>query len=229
MRRRGERSGSGSRASILWTTLALALALDPRAAVAAEWSFQAAVGFPFDLPLQLTIRQRGEAPIRVRAHWDARPFEAPLYYDLRVARRSGGGEWALDFVHHKLYLSNPPPEVQELVISHGFNLLFASHAQEVARDTWARVGAGLVIAHPESTVRGRTLDGGGPFGAGYYPAGPLLAVGAERRFFPSGGLFLSLQGLATAGWARVPIAGGSATFPHLSLHALGGVGFAGGR
>jgi hypothetical protein len=209
--------------------LALVSMLQPGAAVAADWSFQAAVGFPFDFPLPLTIRQQGEAPIRVRARWNAQPFELPLYYDLRIARRSGDGEWSLDFVHHKLYLANPPPEVQEFTISHGFNVLFASHAHEIARDTWARAGAGLVIAHPESTVRGRTFDGAGPLGGGFYPAGPVFVLGAERRFFPTGGLFLSLQGLAMAGWARVPVAAGSATFPNLSVHALGGIGFATGR
>ena len=203
--------------------------LPPGSAVAADWSFQAAVGFPFDLPLPLTIRQSGEPRIDVHARWDARPFQSPLYYDLRVARRSGGSEWSLDFLHHKLYLANPPPEVREFAISHGFNLLFASHAREVARDTWARAGAGLVIAHPESTVRGRTFGGSGPFGGGLYPAGPVLVLGAERRFFPVGGMFFSLQGLATASWARVPVAGGEAMLTDLSVHALGGVGFATGR
>ncbi len=209
--------------------LALASSVAPQAAGAAGWSFQAAVGFPFDFSLPVTIRQGGEAPIRVSARWETRPFESPLYYDLRVARWSGGSEWSVDLLHHKLYLTNPPPEVQELGISHGFNLLFVSHAREVARDTWARVGAGLVVAHPESIVRGRRFEGAGPFGGGYYPAGPTLVAGAERRFFPAGGLFVSLQALATASWVRVPVAGGSASMPDLSVHALGGLGFASGQ
>lgn len=209
--------------------LALALASSPRAAFAAGWSVQAAVGFPFDLSLPVAIRQRGEAPIRVRARWETRPFRSPIYYDLRVARSAGGREWALDLLHHKLHLANPPPDVQELSISHGFNLVFVSHAREVARDTWARAGAGLVVAHPESTVRGRTFDGRGPLGGGYYPAGPTLVVGAERRLFPAGGLFVSLQALASASWARVPVVGGHATVPDVSVHALGGLGFATGR
>ncbi len=221
--REGERLAAGSRIALC---VALALASIPGArAAAASWSFQAALGLPFDLPLPLTIRQSGEEPIRLRARWSARPFEPPLYYDLRVARPAGGNEWALDFVHHKLYLANPPPEVQEFAVSHGFNLLFASGAREVARDTWARVGAGLVLAHPESTVRGRRYDGVG----GYTPAGPTLVLGAERRFFPAGRLFFSLQGLAAASWVRVPVAGGSATFADVSVHALGGVGFTTGR
>jgi hypothetical protein len=210
--------------------VALAAALAPRSPGAAEWSFQASVGFPFDLALPLTIKQRGEAPIRVRARWTTQPFESPFYYDLRVARRSGASEWAVDLLHHKLYLTNPPPEVQHFSISHGYNLLFVSLAREVTRDTWARAGAGLVVAHPESTVRGRTFAGGGPLGGGYYPAGPMLVVGAERRYFPTGGgLFLSAQGLAFASWARAPVAGGSATVRDLSVHALGGLGYATAR
>lgn len=228
MRRAGGRSGAGRRALGVAAAVALASSPAPQAA-AAEWSLQAAVGFPFDLSLPVTIRQRGEAPIRFRGRWETRPFRSPLYYDLRVARSGGGKEWSVDLLHHKLYLVNPPPEVQELGISHGYNLLFVTHAREVARDTWARVGAGLVVAHPESTVRGRTFEGRGPLGGGYYPAGSTLVAGAERRFFPGGGLFVSLQALAAASWARVPVAGGSATVPDLSVHALGGVGIATGR
>jgi len=201
----------------------------PGVAAAAGWSFQAAVGFPFDLSLPLTIRQQGEAPIRVRARWETRPFESPLYYALRGARWSGGSEWAVDLLHHKLYLTNPPPEVQRFGVSHGYNLVLFSHAREVARDTWARAGAGLVVAHPESTVRGRTFEGGGPLGGGYHLSGPAVVVGAERRFFPAGAVFLSVQGLAAASWARVPVAGGHATVPDVSVHLLGGVGAASGR
>lgn len=209
--------------------VALLLSLAPGAGAAADWSVQAAVGFPLDLPLPVTIRQEGEAPIRLRARWDARPFRSPIYWDVRVARSGGGKEWSLDLLHHKLHLANPPAEVQGFDISHGFNLLFVSHAREVARDTWARAGAGLVVAHPESTVRGRTFEGRGPLGGGYYLAGPALVIGAERRFFPAGGLFFSIQGLAAASWSRVPVAGGSATVPDLSVHAIGGLGFATGR
>jgi hypothetical protein len=203
---------------------ALVAALVPAAAPAAEWSLHAAVGFPFDLPLRVTIRQAGEPPVRFRARWETRPFEAPPYYDLRVSRRAGGSEWSVDLLHHKLHLTNPPPEVQRLGVSHGYNLVFVSHAREVGRDVWGRVGAGLVIAHPESTVRGRTLEGGGPLGGGYHPAGPTIAAGAERRFAPAGPLLLSVQGLATASWARVPVADGHATVPDVAVHLLGGVG-----
>jgi hypothetical protein len=209
--------------------IGIALAAHASASANAGWSFQVSVGLPFDLPLPLTIDQRGESPLRVRARWETRPFESPLYLDLRIARWDGRGEWSLDVLHHKLYLTNPPAEVQQFGVSHGYNLVFVSHAREVARDTWARAGAGVVIAHPESTVRGRAFEGGGPLGGGYYPAGPTLVLGAERRLFPVGGLFFSLQGLAAASWARVPVADGHATVPDVSLHALFGTGLASGR
>jgi hypothetical protein len=208
---------------------ALVAALASAAAPAAEWSIHAAVGFPLDLPLPVTIRQRDEASVRFRARRETRPFEAPWYYDLRASRRSGGGEWSVDLLHHKLYVTNPPPEVQRFGVSHGYNLLLASHAREIGRGVWARVGAGLVIAHPETTVRGRTHEGGGPLGGGYHPAGPTVAVGAERRFAPAGPLLLTVQGLATASWARVPVADGHATVPDVALHVLGGVGLRAGR
>jgi hypothetical protein len=194
---------------------------------AASWSFQVAVGFPFDLPMPLTIRQRGEPTLEVRARYDARPFQSPLYYDVRVSRRSGGSEWSLDLLHHKLHLENRPAEVQEFSISHGYNLVVLSHARELARGTWARAGGGAVVAHPENTIRGRPVPPGGPFGAGYHLAGAVVAGGLEQRLVPGDGpVFVSLQGLATLAWARVPVAGGTATAPDAALHALLGVGAA---
>jgi hypothetical protein len=35
---------------------------------------------------------------------------------------TGNTDWAIEYLHHKLYLSNPPAEVQSFAISHGYNL-----------------------------------------------------------------------------------------------------------
>lgn len=77
-------------------------------------------------------------------------------YAYRIGRWSGRTAWEAELVHHKLYLENPPPAVQHFEVTHGYNLATANRAWATDRRTVLRVGVGLVIAHPEGRVRGRT-------------------------------------------------------------------------
>jgi hypothetical protein len=211
-----------ARARLLASAALLAVG---QAAAGAEWGVQILFGGPLNLRTPLTIRQTGEPDLDVRAHWTTRPFESPIYYGVGGFRRDGGREWALELLHHKLYLRNPPPEVQRFSISHGYNLLLASYGIELARGIWTRVGGGAVVAHPESTVRGRTLDEGrGLFGLGYHLAGPAVSAGIEGRV-PLGTerLRLALGGRVTGGYAFVPVEGGRARVPNVALHATAGI------
>jgi hypothetical protein len=190
----------------------------------ASWGVQVFVGSPLNARSPLTIRQHGEPDLEVRARWRTRPFESPLYYGVGAHRRAGGREWYGELVHHKLYLANPPPEVEEFSVSHGYNLVILGHGREVARGVWARAGAGVVVAHPESTVRGRTLpQDGGPFGRGYHLAGPALSAGVEGRVPLGDRLRLLLGGRVTGAYAVVPVEGGRAHVPNVAFHATAGV------
>jgi hypothetical protein len=205
--------------------LAAALLAAPAPARGATWSVQLFLGGALNLRTPLTIRQDGEPRVRLRARWETRPFENPVYYGVGVARRDGGREWSLELVHHKVYLANPPPEVQDFSVSHGYNLVLLSRGIEIGRGVWTRIGAGAVVAHPESTVRGRKLpQDGGPLGLGYHLAGPALAAGVEARV-PLGDRFrVALGGRASAAYAVVPVEGGSARVPNVALHATAGLG-----
>ncbi len=88
-----------------------------------------------------------------------------------------------------------------------------------------RAGAGVVVAHPENAVRGKALpQDGGLLGWGYYLAGPTLQAAVEKQIRLKGDLFLPVEGKATASFARVPVADGSADVPHAALHGLAGLG-----
>ena len=205
--------------------LAAAMLAAAQPAAGAEWGVQILFGGPLNLRTPLTIRQSGEPDVHARARWETRPLERPIYYGVGGFRRDGGREWALELLHHKLHLRDPPPEVQRFSISHGYNLLVASYGIELARGLWTRVGGGAIVAHPESTVRGRTLDEGrGLFGLGYHLAGPALSAGLEGRV-PLGTerLRLALGGRFTGGYAVVPIEGGRAHVPNLAFHATAGL------
>jgi hypothetical protein len=82
-----------------------------------------------------------------------------------------------------------------------------------------------VIAHPESTVRGRRLDEEGGIVDGYYLTGPTFCAGAGRDIALYRGLFLSLSAMLSGSFATVPIEGGEASVPNLALHGHLGLGY----
>lgn len=203
-----------------------ALALLSAASVRSrEWSLELYGGAAASAPSRLTIRQGDFPDLRFTAHFETRSFESPVYYSGRLGVGTRGGHrWELQLVHHKLHLREPPAEVQSFSITHGFNILSLSRAWE--RRGWAlRLGGGLVLAHPESAVRGRRLsEQEGLLGRGYYLTGPAAQLGAGRRFPLLRGLFLSAEMELAAARARVPVAGGDASMSNVSVHARFGLG-----
>ncbi|MEW6364557.1 MAG: hypothetical protein AB1714_07945 [Acidobacteriota bacterium] len=195
------------------------------AAAADGWVFQFFGGSALNIDTPLTIRQPGYEDIDISATYMTRPFEDSPYYAYRIARWKGGAAWELEFVHHKLHLRNTTSEVPHFEVTHGFNLLHVNRAWERPRFLY-RVGAGVVIGHPESTVRGMPSSGkGGLFNAGYFLAGITGHVAAEKRFHLTRKLFASLEGKLGAAYARVPVAEGKATVPNVAFHGLFGIGY----
>ncbi|BDG03395.1 hypothetical protein [Anaeromyxobacter oryzae] len=202
---------------------AAGLALAARAGADPAWSIRVLGGGAWSPRTRLDVEQNGEPDIRVQASWDHKPFEAPLYWVVGFARRNRGREWSLELIHDKLYLENPPPEVQEFTLSHGWNLLLAGYGYEVQPGLWIRGGAGPVISHPENIVRGRTnVQNTGV--DGYHLSGAALWAGLEERIsFWRMEVILGVRG--TAAYAEVPIAGGFARVPNLAFHANLGLAF----
>jgi hypothetical protein len=211
---------------LLLAFLASALAL-PAAAIAEDdgWVFQGSIGAVANLETSLEIRQDGFETIDLDADYETRPFESPLYYSLRAGKWRNGRGWELELIHQKVFLQDPPPEIQYFAISHGYNVLTLNRAWEARGLVW-RIGAGAVIAHPENEVRGRVLDPGDTnLSGGYHLTGPSFQAGAEKRFALGDRWFLGLEGKATAARAVVPVAGGEAEVPNAAVHALLGIGY----
>ncbi len=222
--------GRGGVRWLLAVLPAVAAAQEPAAgAPRAAWTVHLLGGTAWNAPTRLVIRQAGSADVAMTARYATRAFEPPFYYAVRVGRWGAGGGWDLELLHHKLYLQDLPPEVARFEVTHGYNLLTVQRGWRV-QALRVRAGAGVVIAHPTSDVRGRFLQGGGNLAGGYHLAGPALQGGAGGAW-PLGGPFAVLaEARLTAAWAEVPVAGGSATVPNLALHALLGVGWrSGGR
>jgi hypothetical protein len=184
-----------------------------------------AAGLQYNVPMRLVIRQADAPDIKLLARYETRPFAEVPYYDIRLGIERRGAGWELELVHHKLYLANLPSEVDTFEITHGYNFLTLNRMLE-----WLGVefrgGAGIVLTHPQTTVRDRRFpERGGFFNSGFYVSGPAAQLGAGERFFFGHRFFVGVEGKATGAFARIPIAGGNADVPNLALHGLLSVGW----
>lgn len=201
-----------------------ALGSPGRAFAQVRWSFELFAGSAHSFPTHLTVRQTGEPELSLTARYATRPWSQAPYYAYRIGRWGRRGAWEIGLIHHKLYLTNAPAEIERFEVSHGYNLLCVGRALPW-RGFILRVGAGAVIAFPETTIRGRLNEGtGGLLGSGYHLAGPTAALGVGRRLTVSRRLFLSLEADLTASRAKIPVQGGEAVTPNLAAHGLAGLG-----
>jgi hypothetical protein len=183
------------------------------------------LGTAWNAPVPLHIRQSGHEWLRFTARYSTRAFEFPLYYVARGTLTGGDGAgWALELVHHKLHLTNPPREVSAFSVSHGYNLLLLSRLRPRGPWRWG-AGGGVVVAHPENTVRGLAWpERLGLFRDGYYLAGTAVTGFAGRRVALGTRAHAVAEARLAMAWARVPVAQGSALAPHLGLHLALGLG-----
>lgn len=183
-------------------------------------------GSAFNFPSPLTVHQRGFPDIRVsRASYETRPFGDYPYYAWRVSLWDGDAAWEFEHIHHRLFLTNPPPEIQVFAIHFGYNYFLLGRAWK--RDGFVyRAAAGAVMTNPENTIRGRKFHTGpGLLDTGYYFSG-LGARGAVARHIDlTRHVFLTGEAAFSAGFAwRVPVVDGSANVPNFALHGHLGVG-----
>ena len=200
----------------------IALALAPRSATA-QIEVQAFFGSAASLPLPISIHQNGEPDLNFTAHWDTKPTRPTWYYAWRIGVWKGNRGWRLDHTHHKIYLTNPPAEVQQFRITNGFNIVTISRAFRSKNLTYS-IGAGPVITYPINTIRNKRL--GHDVGWNGYTFGGASVLGMVTREFPvTGGLMLSLDARGSASYVRVPVIDGHASVPNVALHLHAGLGY----
>ena len=176
--------------------------------------------------MRLNIKQRGEDVLRIKAKYASESLtNLPLYWLWRFSRWSGNASWELEGIHLKLFLENRPGEVENFDISHGFNLLNINRSWKHQGFIF-RAGAGVVLAHPESTIRGKRLDEHeGIFNTGYYISGPTINLGISKHFYFSKKLFLSSEIKTSVSYANVPISDGNADVYNTAIHVILGLGY----
>lgn len=183
------------------------------------FALQAFGGFVLNLPTTLKIDQTGQPPLEFRAEWESRPFEQPFYWAVRARWRRADDGFEVQLLHHKMILKNPPPEIDNFEVTHGFNTVTAHYVKTFG---WldARAGAGVVLPHPESVVRGRHHEA-----SDYVLEGPVLLVGVGTEYVVADHLLLAAEMQFIAGRATVTVHDGRADVTSLGFHGLFGVGY----
>ena len=191
-----------------------------------ELAAELLTGGAWNVPTPLIVRHAGERS-SFAAHYSTRPFQDAPYYTYRIERTSVGRGVSLEMLHHKLYLENPRPPIDRLEITHGFNQVMLSLITPSRGWRW-RFGMGLVVAHPEVEIAGRSVGRlRSLIGGGYHIAGVATQVSLARRYALGRGsiaMTASPEAKITAALARVPTGSGSLLVPNLAVHGLGGIG-----
>ncbi|PLX46241.1 MAG: hypothetical protein C0609_01020 [Deltaproteobacteria bacterium] len=190
----------------------------------AGWSFELHTGSAYSFPMWMKIQQYGEEDIELTGEYETRPWNhlAP-YYDLRVGKWDGDSAWEFESLHHKVFLKNKPEEVEAFNISHGYNMNMVNRAYKVDGFIY-RYGGGIVMTHPETTIRGREWEDEGGVN-GFYISGICGQGAVQKRFAIGSNWFFSLEAKLTVADAIIPVAGGEAHVPNVALHGLFGVGY----
>ncbi len=195
---------------------------------AAQWRVELWFGDAWNARTPLTFEQDGEADIRITPDWSTRPGRPTWYYSSRIAKWSGDRGWAFHYMHHKLYLDNPPrPEVEAFRITNGVNILLAERLWR--RKGWEfAVGAGPALTVPFSNVRGRTYGkANGIFHSRYDLGGATVEAGVARRLKLLPYTYGSLTAKVTATKISAKIADGRATTMNYALHLQYGISLQG--
>ena len=182
-------------------------------------------GLPYNIPLPLNISQSGESDLHLIAKFNSEPFTIPIFWVWRISYWNGNTSWEFEAVHHKIFLTNKPTEIQEFSVSHGLNLITINRGWKYSEFIF-RIGAGIAIAHPETTVRNKKLpEDGGIFHWGYYLSGPALLFSAGKNFSITDDLYVTCEVRINSTYAYIPIQNGNADLYNVSAQFIFGAGF----
>lgn len=200
---------------------------------AASWAVDIQTGSALNLPAPLTLSQ-GAYQKSLTADYSTRAWGggAAPYYNIRVRkyRESNTTDfWSFELLHHKLWLDNLPPEVDEFRMTFGYNPLLFSYGRTFMPWLRAYAGLGPVFAHPKNTVNGKKLPDEPkvwPTGHRYVFVGWALQSGAEAFYNLNDNVFINfdLKLVASHSW-RIPLVDGSAKTTPCSFHFNFGVGY----
>jgi hypothetical protein len=190
-----------------------------------RWSFEAHGGEVYNLPMPLIIKQQGYSDVKLTAIYHTEALTLPVYWDLRLSRWQKDKSWEFEVIHHKLYLNNTSTEVQKFNISHGFNMLLVNRGFDKKKFHY-RAGTGIVLAHPESNIRGKEFgDSGDDFDLRYYISGPIVNFSLGKHYRLNNRFYINAEAKTTLAYAQIKVADGKAEVYNIAFHLILGIGF----
>ena len=89
-----------------------------------------------------------------------------------------------------------------------------------------RVGAGFVLTHPESKIRGYEFGStGDDFDLGYFVSGPVINFAIGKSYRLGNRLFFNAEAKTTLAYAHIRVAQGHAEVVNIAFHIVLGFGF----
>jgi hypothetical protein len=190
-----------------------------------HFSFELHGGGAYSVPLPLTIKQQGYPDLKLTARFHTEAFTLPVYWDMRLSRWKNDKSWELELIHHKLYLDNTSEEVQKFNISHGFNMIMLNRGFDQKTFRY-RAGAGIVLAHPESTIRGKEFGSStDDYDLGYNLTGPVLNLAISKPIRLGYRFYINAEAKTTIAYSYIKVAEGHANVYNLAFHLILGIGF----
>ncbi len=189
----------------------------------AQWRLEAWFGDAISLPTGIRFSQVDRPVISATGRWSTEPFRPTWYYAGRIAKWSGEAAWGFEYIHHKIYMDNPPLGVQYFRVTNGVNFFLAERLWR--RHGWEfGGGAGPVLAVPVSSVRGIVYDNAdGIFHSQYELSGAGIQANVARRLKLLPWVYGSLSLKATAAYLHVHLGDGHAVTMNYALHAEYGI------
>ena len=190
----------------------------------ARWSFELHGGEVYNAPMPLQVKQQTYPDIKLTARYNSESLILPVYWDWRFSRWKNNKSWEFEAIHHKLYLDNTTPEVQKFNISHGFNILMVNRGFDKKTFRY-RAGAGVVLTHPESIIRGKEFGNStDDMDTGYYLTGPVFNLAISRPISLGGRFFINPEAKTTFAYSYIKISEGHANVYNLAFHLILGFG-----
>lgn len=202
---------------------------------ASQYSFEFFSGTVYNMKEDITIRQNGEDDINIdNANFKTHPQTIPYYYGMRFSTwYKDDTAWEFEHIHQKLYIDNPEKlntNIQKWEVTDGFNFFFLNKAwKKTDINLIYRIGGGLVVTHPDITVRNKTNHKRGngviTYGEGYHLSGFVFQASVQKIFDINKNWFCSTELKATYAKANIPIADGNVEVQNRAIHLDFGIGY----
>ena len=187
-----------------------------------DWYFSFSPGLSYVPPMPLSVHMEGFDPVFLWADYETAPLKSPIYYSYRIGFNQNTSGWEVEMNHLKIYLRNKTNVIQKFSISHGYNQVCVNRSWQ--RNKYrVKVGAGVVLTHPENTIYHLTLEEkAGLLNSGYYLSGPVFQYGFMKEVYLFQRFCLILESKLSLAYAVVPVAKGWSHVPILGIHLQAG-------